>query len=115
MNIDNYLKTGDELLLIGVVDDGLIYGIENDMKTLKGKPSDAFHKSLIALNKDYLGAEFSGFVSINFEQKKGKTIFIEKIESSPKAYSSVKQPARSSMFVSAIPPTSSTSRLPMNS
>ena len=41
-------------------------------------------QSLIALITDYLGAEYTGFVTITFEQREEKTICIVKIESSPK-------------------------------
>lgn len=82
--IAGFLNFGGGLLLIGVVDDGSIYGIEDDMKTLKGQNTDAFQQSLIALVTDYLGAEYAGFVSISFEVWDDKTICIVKIESSPK-------------------------------
>jgi hypothetical protein len=82
--IAGFLNFGGGLLLIGVVDDGSIYGIEDDMKTLKGQNTDAFQQSLIALVTEYLGAEYAGFISISFEVRDGKTICIVKIESSPK-------------------------------
>ena len=82
--IAGFLNFGGGLLLIGVVDDGSIYGIEDDLKTLKGQNTDAFHQSLISLITDYIGAEYAGFVTISFEQREGKTICIVKIESSPK-------------------------------
>jgi len=80
--IAGFLNTEGGVLLIGVSDDCSIYGIENDLKTLKRKDNDGFEQALIQVMEKYLGAEFCKYVHIKFERKEGKTICLIQIEAS---------------------------------
>jgi len=82
--IAGFLNTEGGILLIGVLNDGSIYGIEDDIKTLKRKDKDGFEQTLTQVITDYLGIEFCKYVHTRFEEKKGKTICIVQIENSPK-------------------------------
>ena len=47
-----------------------IYGIEEDLKTLKHQNKDGFEQILIQVIKDYLGIEFCKYIKITFGKKK---------------------------------------------
>jgi hypothetical protein len=70
-------------LLIGVGDDGQIFGIENDLKTLKRKNLDGFQQAIISLISDYLGTEFTKYTHIDFEEKEETTVCKIKLERAP--------------------------------
>lgn len=72
------------MLLIGVADDGTVIGIENDLKTLKRSDRDGFEQALRQVLIDYLGAEFSQYVRVSFEDDGGHTVCVVRVEPSPK-------------------------------
>ena len=82
--IAGFLNTEGGILLIGVLDDGSIYGIEDDIKTLKRRDKDGFEQTLIQVIVDYLGTEFCKYVHIKFDKKEDKQVCIIQIEKSPK-------------------------------
>lgn len=82
--IAGFLNTEGGILLIGIADDGSIYGIENDFATLKRSNRDGFEQTLMQVVINYLGTEFSKFIHIGFEQKDEKNVCIIQIEKSPK-------------------------------
>ncbi|MFQ6119214.1 MAG: helix-turn-helix domain-containing protein [Methanosarcinales archaeon] len=82
--IQAFLNTEGGILLIGVMDDGYIYGIENDIRTLGSKDKDGFEQALIQVISNYLGTEYCKYINIRFEEKAGKIICIARIEPSPR-------------------------------
>lgn len=83
-SIAGFLNTDGGTLLIGVRDDGSIYGIEKDIETLNRRDLDGFQQSLIQLIQNFLGINFTKYVHINFEKKDEKTVCIINVEHSPK-------------------------------
>ena len=71
-------------LVIGLTDDGDIFGLEADMKTLGRANQDGFLQALVQTLDNYLGTEFIAFVKPRFEARNGKTICIVEAEASPK-------------------------------
>jgi len=78
--IAGFLNTEGGVLLIGVLDDGSIYGIEDDIQTLKRRDKDRFEQTLIQVIADYLGTEFCKYVHIKFDKKEEKHVCIIQIE-----------------------------------
>jgi hypothetical protein len=83
-SIAGFLNTEGGTLLIGVLNDGSIYGIEEDIKTLKHQNKDGFEQILIQVIKDYLGIEFCKYIKITFGKKEGNYVCMVQIERSPK-------------------------------
>ncbi len=81
--IAGFLNTEGGVLLIGVLNDGSIYGIEDDIKTLKRSDKDGFEQTLTQVITDYLGTEFCLYIHVKFEEKDGKPVCIIHIENSP--------------------------------
>ena len=77
-----FLNTEGGTLIIGVEDNGDIYGLEEDLK-LVGGSLDRFQQLLSSLIVDYLGAAVSPFIQIRFEDIKGKTICVIDVDKAP--------------------------------
>ena len=71
-------------LVIGVSDDGDIYGIEPDLKSLGRQDTDGFFQTLVQVLDNYLGREFIPFVKPRFENHDDKTVCVVEVEASPK-------------------------------
>lgn len=83
-SIAGFFNSNGGTLLIGVNDDLLIYGIENDINSFKRKDRDGFEQFLIQMITNYLGAQFSKYLKIRYEEKNNKEICIIDIDPSPK-------------------------------
>ena len=83
-SIAGFFNSEGGTLLIGVSDDSLIYGIENDINSLKRNDRDGFEQFLIQMITNYLGAQFSKYLKIKYEEKNQKVVCIIEIEPSPK-------------------------------
>jgi predicted HTH transcriptional regulator len=70
-------------LLIGVADDGMVLGIEQDLRTLHKKNADGFQLILTDIVKNYLGIEYIPYVRPRFELVDGKRICVVSVEKSP--------------------------------
>jgi len=81
--IAGFLNTEGGTLLIGVLDNGSVYGIENDIKTLKRKDKDGFEQTLTQIITNYLGTEFCKYINTKFKEKGENTVCIIRIEKSP--------------------------------
>ncbi len=71
-------------LLIGVADNGVVVGIENDLNSLSKSDLDGFEQAFRQALADNCGVEFSYLVGSNYESVDGATVAIVKIEPSPK-------------------------------
>ena len=76
-----FLNSEGGSLLIGVGDDGKIFGIEKDLNTCNHS-QDKFNQLLSSLIVDYIGAEYTPFIKFDFEKIEGKTICIVDVEKS---------------------------------
>lgn len=74
-----FLNSDGGTLVIGVEDDGNICGLKNDLKVLHNS-IDHFEQTLTSLIIDYIGAIYSGYVKIRFEEVEGKKICVVDIE-----------------------------------
>ena len=82
--IAGFMNSYGGVLLIGVADDCMVFGIEKDLQTIKSKGNDEYQRFLMQVIEDYLSIEFSKYVDINFEEQDNKTVCIVKVERSPK-------------------------------
>ena len=81
--VAGFMNSESGTLLIGVMDDGQIFGIESDLKTLKKGNIDGFQQAVISLISDYLGTEFTKYAHINFEEKEEKMVCMIQVERAP--------------------------------
>jgi hypothetical protein len=82
--VAGFLNSAGGTLLIGVADDCTVLGIEHDLKTLKRKDRDGYEQKLHQVLADALGAEFSQYQHVSFEESEGKTVCVVQVEPSPK-------------------------------
>lgn len=82
--IGGLLNTGGGTLIIGVTDDGAIYGVEADIQSLGRRDTDGFYQAFIQILDNHLGAEFTPFVSARFEKHENQTVCIVDVEASTK-------------------------------
>ena len=70
--IAGFMNSMGGVLLIGVDDDGVVSGLEEDLNTLPKKNHDSFQLHLRQLIESRLGKVSEAFVKIRFEDQKGK-------------------------------------------
>ncbi len=74
--IASFLNTEGGVLLIGVEDNGNIYGIEKDVQLTKNKSHDSLELRLRDLIKEQIGESFSHSIKIRFEKIEEKYICV---------------------------------------
>ena len=82
-SIAGLLNTEGGTLVIGVTDEGDVYGIDADIQSL-GRHRDAFEQKLVQVMDSYLGPEFISLTSIRYDQREGKSICIVDVDPSPR-------------------------------
>jgi hypothetical protein len=82
--VAGFLNSEGGTLLIGVADDCTVLGIGNDLKTIGRKDRDGYEQKLRQVLTNALGAEFSQYQNVSFEESEGKTVCIVRVEPSPK-------------------------------
>lgn len=82
--VAGFLNSEGGTLLIGVADDCAVLGIEYDLKTIGRKDRDGYERALRQVLTNALGVEFSQYQHVFFEEIKGKTVCIVRVEPSPK-------------------------------
>lgn len=80
--ITAFLNTEGGTLLIGLEDDGSIYGIDNDLN-LVGNSQDKFIQLIISLISEHIGAEYSGFIKVKLEALNGKYVCVVDVDRAP--------------------------------
>jgi len=86
-SIAGFMNARGGTLLIGINDEKTPVGLDVDYSTLKKKSSDGFTLHLIQILNNYLGKEYSAFLSANIIHFKGKDICrIEVLPSNKPAY-----------------------------
>lgn len=79
-----FLNSNGGVLLIGVEDNGNIFGLEKDLSLLSKKNLDQFEQTIVNLICDRIGASFSQLVKIRFENIEGKDICAVDVRKSAK-------------------------------
>lgn len=77
-----FLNTGGGTLVIGVSDEGDIWGIEQDINTLSRRDLDGFQQHLLNLAGGKLGFQFAAGLKTEFVSREGKTICLVMVEPS---------------------------------
>lgn len=70
-----FLNSNGGTVVIGVEDDGKVFGLDNDLKTLHGS-IDNFEQLLTSLVSEYVGPEFSAQIKIRFESLDAEDICV---------------------------------------
>lgn len=78
------MNTEGGTLVIGVADDGSVYGIENDINSLSKKDRDGYEQTLVSVISAYLGAEFSPYYKLSYETINERTVCIVDVDHSPR-------------------------------
>lgn len=76
-----FLNSQGGTLLIGVNDNGEVYGIEKDLTTLRNS-TDRFASHLTSLFTQYIGAEYALYIKIRFESVDGKQVCVIQVKQS---------------------------------
>lgn len=76
-----FLNSAGGTLVIGVEDDGTVYGLETDLKSA-GNSLDRFEQLLTSLISNQIGAEFSHLFKIRYDAVDGKTVCVVDLEHS---------------------------------
>jgi len=82
--VTGFLNSDGGNLIIGVTDNGKIYGVEEDYKTLVRKDRDGFENHFNQTLKNMIGAEFRQYVTLSFEKIEEKDVCLIEVEASPK-------------------------------
>jgi len=78
-----FLNTEGGILIIGVEDNGNVFGLESDYLTTDDS-RDKYLNLLNILVKDYVGLDMSPYIQIKIENVKGKDVCIVRVEKSHK-------------------------------
>lgn len=76
-----FINSEGGTLIIGINDDGTVYGLENDLRTLNKPIVDVFEQALMNLLVEHIGAEFGPLVKARFEELEGHPICV--VEANP--------------------------------
>jgi hypothetical protein len=76
-----FLNSQGGTLVIGVEDDGTIYGIENDLNFYSNSV-DKFLTTLSSLYIDYIGAEFTAYIQSEVQEVEGKKVCVVRVQKS---------------------------------
>lgn len=77
-----FLNSSGGTLVIGVEDNGNIFGLDHDLGFVKGKNQDGFQQLIAGLISDNIGAGFTPYIKIRFENIKKHTVCVVDIERS---------------------------------
>ncbi len=79
-----FLNSDGGNLIVGVTDNGKIYGLEDDYHTLVRKDRDGFENHFNTIMKNMMGAEFRQFVKCSFEKIEENDVCLIEVDPSPK-------------------------------
>ncbi|MEA5593245.1 RNA-binding domain-containing protein [Rivularia sp. UHCC 0363] len=79
-----FLNSDGGTLIIGVEDNGNIFGLEKDLSLLSKNNIDQFEQTIVNLICDRIGASFTQLVKIRFENIEGKDICAVDVKKSAK-------------------------------
>ena len=75
-----FLNTDGGSLIIGITDNGKIYGLEDDYNTLVRKDRDGFENHFNQVLKNMMGANFRQYVNLSFQTIEGKDVCLVEVE-----------------------------------
>ena len=78
-----FLNTDGGILLIGVEDNGNIFGLEKDLRLVKGKSLDGFEQNLANLISDKIGEQYIRFIRIHIVSYLHKYISVIRVKTAP--------------------------------
>jgi len=81
--VAGFLNSEGGTLLIGVADDSTVLGIDYDLQTLPRQDKDGYEQKLRQILTDSLGAEFSQYQHVTFDDTMAKTVCIVRAEPCP--------------------------------
>jgi len=82
-----FLNSEGGTLLIGIEDDGTIFGLEHDIACVKNKNLDGFEQTLMNLIHAHIGSKFARLIRVRFEDIENKQVCaIETSKSNQPAY-----------------------------
>lgn len=76
-----FLNSDGGTLIIGVEDNGQVFGLENDLKTL-GNSKDKFLQTLSSLIHSCIGSSYSQFIKSRIKSHEGKSICVVDVDKS---------------------------------
>ncbi len=79
-----FLNSGGGNLLIGIADNGTVYGLEDDIATLVRKDKDGFENHFNQVFKTTIGAEFREFVELSFQNIEEKEVCLVEVRGAKK-------------------------------
>ncbi|MCD6553420.1 MAG: DUF499 domain-containing protein, partial [Anaerolineae bacterium] len=77
-----FLNTEGGTLIIGVEDDGRIYGLDDDL-ALVGQSCDKFEQLLADLISDSLGSQYAPLIKGRFEDVDGRLVYVIDVQPAP--------------------------------
>jgi predicted HTH transcriptional regulator len=78
-----FLNSSGGTLVIGVEDNGNVYGLERDLVQVKNQSLDGFGQLLINLINESIGAQYSSFIKTRFEQIAGQWVCAVDVNQAP--------------------------------
>lgn len=78
-----FLNSAGGTLIIGVEDDGTIFGLEQDISLIPRKDLDGFEQLLTSLISKHIGTAYASLLNIRFAEIDGKTVCAIDVERSP--------------------------------
>jgi predicted HTH transcriptional regulator len=69
-----FLNSAGGRLIIGVEDDGTIFGLERDLSVLSKQSLDQFEQTIMHLISDRIGASFTPLIRVRFEKMANKDV-----------------------------------------
>ncbi len=78
-----FLNSAGGTLIIGVEDDGNIWGLEKDLKLVPGKNLDGFEQQLMNLISSHIGTAYAGLLKTRFAEIDGNVICAVDVERAP--------------------------------
>jgi hypothetical protein len=75
-----FLNSSGGTLVIGIEDNGSVFGLENDLSFVKGKNADGYQQLLAALITENIGAGFTPYIKIRFDDLDGKLVCVLDID-----------------------------------
>jgi predicted HTH transcriptional regulator len=78
-----FLNSSGGTLVIGVEDNGAIFGLERDLQTLKNPSWDVFQQTLMNLVFSHLGPQFTSFIKVRSEDIVEHTVCVVDVDKAP--------------------------------
>ncbi|MCP4154390.1 MAG: BREX system Lon protease-like protein BrxL [bacterium] len=75
-----FLNSEGGTLLVGVEDNGNVFGLGRDLKLSKNKNLDGFEQKLMSLISSKIGEEYIAYIKARFEETEGKQVCILEVD-----------------------------------